>query len=164
MQRETPTPTTPFFLALTRAHAQLEDTLQALELAAEGLTDPQRAPLATQAVLAALTTFTAVSRLHNDDEEKTLFPRLAGRPELAQMLSAFDFQHRMNETEEAALEAGLRQGTAHGPALRKQVLRFTEMGRAHMLAEERALFPMAEQSLSRDVLTQLVDELRVSNA
>ncbi len=71
----------------------------------------------------------------------------------------------MNETEERTFAAHVR-GFAPGKEneLRCQAHRFVEVQRAHMLAEERALFPLGEQSLPHDVLVAMSRELRVPNA
>jgi hemerythrin-like domain-containing protein len=140
-----------FFEHLMRAHAGIEQRLHAIEVAE---------PTAMASALEAFTTF---AKQHQDEEETILFPRLRPLPAFAQMLGAFDFQHQMNETEHGAFAACLRAQGAKGD-LRRAALRFVEVQRAHMLAEERALFPLAEQTLSPDVLAAMHRELRTPNA
>jgi hemerythrin-like domain-containing protein len=152
---------TGFFENLVHAHAQIEERLQELERAADGLTDPARVPAALEAMKGVLEFFATFGVDHNDDEEKTLFPRLKSVPGFAQMLEAFDFQHKMAETEQRALLARV-QGFAPGKerGLRELAHRFAEVQRAHILAEERALFPLAEKNLPRRVLVEMSEELR----
>lgn len=153
----------PFFSELLRAHAIIEERLQRLERAAGALRDPSGAnPLAE--ISATLDFFEKFGAQHQHDEERTLFPRLRPLPAFAQMLDAFDFQHRMADTEQAAFGACVR-GFDGGPTaqLERMAHRFAEVQRAHMLAEERALFPLAEQSLPRKVIAEMSRELRVPN-
>jgi hemerythrin-like domain-containing protein len=156
---------TGFFGNLQQAHALIEKRLQVLEQAANALEDPARAPKALEAMSGVLEFFDTFGVQHNEDEEKTLFPRLRPLPGFERMLDAFDFQHRMAETEQKALAARV-QGFAPGGerALKELAHRFVEVQRSHILAEERGLFPLAEKSLPRRVLVEMTDELRASNA
>ena len=78
------------------------------------------------------------------------------------MLDAFDFQHRMADAEQSALAARVRDFAPGAEAeIERMARRFAEVERAHMLAEERALFPLAEQSLPESVLAEMSAELRV---
>jgi hemerythrin-like domain-containing protein len=156
---------TGFFGHLLGAHARIEERLVDLERAADTLTDPAGAPRALEAISGVLDFFSTFGVQHNDDEEKTLFPRLRPLPAFAEMLDAFDFQHRMAETEQSTLAASVR-GFAPGRAgeIRALAHRFAEVQRSHMLAEERALFPLAEGSLPRSVLVAMSREVGVPNA
>ena len=156
---------TGFFGNLQRAHARIEERLQVLEGAADSLADPARAPAALEAMASVLDFFATFGVQHQEDEEKTLFPRLRPLPAFAKMLDAFDFQHRMADTEQSALAARVRDFAAGGESdLRSLAHRFVEVQRAHILAEERGLFPLAEKTLPRRVLAEMDLELRVPNA
>jgi hemerythrin-like domain-containing protein len=165
MSTDSAKPFTGFFGNLQRAHARIEERLQELEQAADTLADPARAPSALEAMAGVLDFFSTFGVQHQDDEEKTLFPRLRSLPDFAKMLEAFDFQHRMAETEQRALAARVRDFSPAGAAeVRTQAHRFAEVHRAHILAEERGLFPLAEKHLPRHVLVEMDRELRLPNA
>lgn len=156
---------TGFFEHLLHAHARIEERLQDLAQAADAVVDPARTSAALEAMTSALEFFATFGVQHNDDEEKTLFPRLKTLPAFAKMLDALDFQHTMADTERGTLAArvlAFAPGRERG--LRELAHRFAEVQRAHMLAEERALFPLAEKSLPRRVLVALTEELRARNA
>jgi len=156
---------TGFFGNLQQAHARIEERLQELEGAADAVTEPARAPKALETMASVLEFFSTFGAQHTEDEEKTLFPRLQPLPDFKLMLAAFDFQHRMVETEQRALAARVQGFTPAGAAgLREQAHRFVEVHRAHILAEERGLFPLAEKHLPRRVLVAMTLELRVLNA
>ena len=156
---------TGFFGTLQQAHARIEERLQELERAAEAVGDPSRTLQALGVMTDVLDFFSTFGVQHTDDEEKTLFPRLRTLPDFAKMLDAFDFQHRMAETEQAALAAKIRDFTpAKAGQVRELAHRFVEVQRAHILAEERGLFPAAEKGLPRRVLVEMSLELRLPNA
>jgi hemerythrin-like domain-containing protein len=158
-------PPTGFFENLLFAHARIEEQLQDLERAAEAIVDPARAPEAVEAMTRVLAFFSGYAQLHQEDEDKTLFPRLRPLPAFARMLDAFDLQHRMAESEHRSFEARLRKYAPGAErALRGAAERFVELQRAHMAAEERALFPLAQQTLPRSVLVAMSEELRTPDA
>jgi len=158
-----PMSTPGFFGHLTQAHEQIELRLKELEQAADAVVDPARAIAALETMTGVLDFFSTVGVQHTDDEEKTLFPRLRTLPAFAKMIDAYDFQHRMAETEQTALATRVgAYAAANAAALRKQAHRFVEVQRAHILAEEGALFPQAEKALPRRVLVEMTDELRVT--
>lgn len=74
-----------------------------IDSATDTLTDPSRAPSALEAMTGVLDFFSTFGVQHNDDEEKTLFPRLRPLPAFVQTLDAFDFQHHMAETQRSTL-------------------------------------------------------------
>lgn len=142
-----------FFDHLMRAHAQIETRLRELEVTEPG------------AMASTLDGFATFAKQHQDDEETILFPRLRALPAFTQMLAAFEFQHQMNETEHAALAASIRAFAPGKEAeIRRAALRFVEVQRAHMLAEETALFPLAKQTLAPDVLAAMSRELSTPDA
>ena len=86
-------------------------------------------------------------------------------PEFAQILSALEFQHRMNATAAQEFSACVQKfAPGGGRELRRLAYRFAEMHRGHAVAEERALFPLAATRLSPKVLLELGGEMRQRNA
>jgi len=79
------------------------------------------------------------------------------------MLGAFDFQHQMNDAAFAELQRAFRALGSVGPGdstkLRGVGHRFAELQRAHIMAEERALFPLAARTLSPEILVRVGDEM-----
>jgi hemerythrin-like domain-containing protein len=160
-----PMSTTGFLDELMRAHAMLETRLQGLSRAADALSEPGRASSALDEMTRLLEFVSTFGAQHQEDEERTLFPRLRALGDLGQMLDAYEFQHRMADDEHRAVVAALAAfAPGQEPKLRELVLRFVEVHRSHMLAEERALFPMVERRLPAHVLAAMSRELRVPSA
>ena len=148
------------FARLVHAHGLIEEQLVHLERAADALRDAAHRAPALEAIADVLTFFSLAGAQHNDDEERTLFPRLRGLPAFTQMLDAFDVQHRMNDAAFAQLVAAAR-GFAPGAEakIRDLAFRFADMHRGHIIAEERALFPLAAKALAPDVVAQMGVEM-----
>ncbi len=98
-------------------------------------------PEAREAIAGVLDFFDTFGVQHHEDEEKTLFPRLRRLPAFAEMLDAFDFQHRMAETEQSpsrpASRASRRTASAKcaaGPSLRGGATRPHARGGARPLS------------------------------
>ena len=149
-----------FFAALARDHARIEETLQALEHAAHQLGAHESDPAARDVVARTLRFFALEGARHEAREELTLFPRLRALPEFKQILSALEFQHRMNLAATQELSACLANRTpGTGRELQRLSLRFVELHRGHAIAEERALFPLAAARLTPPVLAEMSREL-----
>lgn len=103
--------------------------------------------------------FAREGAVHESLEETLLFPRLSRLPQFKQILSALEFQHRMNRTEAEQLRACVDRRAA-GPEMRRTAVRFIEMHRGHVVAEERALFPLVASTLSAEELDALDREAR----
>jgi len=158
-------PPAEFFARLLQEHARIEQRLKLLDAAALAIGQDERDPQALARVADTLAFFAADGAVHEDHEELTLFPRLRASPEFGQILSALEFQHRMTASEGrelAACVANFQQGS--GRELRRLAYRFAEMHRGHALAEERALFPLAQAKLSPRLLAEMVDEMVARNA
>jgi hemerythrin-like domain-containing protein len=90
----------------------------------------------------------------------TLFPRIRPLPEFKQILSALEFQHRMNDAGGRELaECVERFAPGGGRELLRLALRFAEMHRGHAIAEERALFPLAAATFSPEMLAEMGREM-----
>ena len=146
-----PDPTQDVFAQLVRAHRDIEARVAELERASD---DPSGSGL--DAIARLLAYFDGPAALHHADEDQTLFPRLRPLDGFAQMLGAFDFQHQMNDAAYAELREAFRAAPSK---LRGVAHRFAELQRAHIMAEERALFPLAARSLSAEVLARMSDEM-----
>src|SRR6476659_10634378 len=90
------------FEQLFRSHRRLEARLADLPVAAEDLAGPKLAEALAWISETAAWMNRAVRR-HEEDEERSLFPRLAGRPELAASLRMLADEHRAHEQLHARL-------------------------------------------------------------
>jgi hemerythrin-like domain-containing protein len=153
-----------FFTVLAQDHARFEGRLQALLHAAEALSRTGSNDAARDVIVGTLDFFATEGAQHEEIEEATLFPRIRALPQFQQILSALEFQHRMNRAEGAQLRACLdRVMPGSSGDLRRLALRFVEMHRAHALGEERALFPLAASVLSPATIEDMSREARQRN-
>jgi hemerythrin-like domain-containing protein len=158
-------PSGDFFAALLRDHAEIERRLAELDRAALVLSRTEIDHAALEVVRATLGYFSSEGARHEAHEEQTLFPRLRPLPEFAQILSALEFQHRMNGSAARELAAcAERFAPGSGRELRFLAYRFAEMHRGHAVAEERALFPLAASRLAPEAQAEMVREMRARNA
>ncbi len=156
MAPESLRPSPDFFAELLRAHREVEAWVAELDRAAAELDQVPGAAAALATIADAVAYFDGPAALHQADEEQLLFPQLRPLPAFAQMLPAFDFQHQLGDGTLAELRAALRPGAPPRiGTLADLVRRFAEMQRAHILAEERALFPLAARSLAPAVVDSL---------
>ena len=147
---------TDFFAGLLQDHARIEARLAAFEQAVDTLSKAENDAAALAVVVETLAFFATEGALHEEVEERTLFPRLQGLSEFRQIVSALEFQHRMNRTEGEQLAACVGQfGPGRGRELRRVAFRFVEMHRGHAFAEERALFPLAAARLSQQEVAEM---------
>jgi len=148
------------FAQLLDAHRDIETRVTELERAADEVGDSAKSAAALEAIAKVLEWFEGPGALHQADEEQTLFGQVRPLPAFAQMLAAFEFQHQMNDTTFAQLRAALK-GFSPGaaPKLRELAHMFAEMQRAHMIAEERVLFPLASKTLSPEALVSMHREM-----
>jgi hemerythrin-like domain-containing protein len=143
------------FEQLLRSHRRLEERLADLPVAAEDLAGPKREQALAWIGETAAWMNRAVRR-HEEDEERSLFPRLAGRPELAPSLSKLADEHRAHER----LHARLAQAETLPPEEVKTVVReLVAAYRRHIEEEEQVLFPAARAALDDAALAEMQAEM-----
>jgi len=130
------------FDQLLRSHRRLEERLEGLTLAAADLDTPKSAE-AREYITETLAWIERAVRRHEEDEERSLFPRLAHLPELAAPIATLSGEHRHHEQLAAALGPAL----ADPAAARAIVSQLRDAYRAHIELEERTLFPAARAAL-----------------
>lgn len=135
------------FEMLERCHRRLEETLELLRT-------PTR-----QALDEALAFIDRALRRHEDDEEQSLFPRLARVPQLAGLLDRLTVQHRDQSAIVEELRAELAAATSDERKLRDVVARLDAAYREHITVEERELFPAAKAALDADDLGGMASEM-----
>ena len=115
--------------------------------------------LSRQALDEALAFIDRALKRHEDDEEQSLFPRLARVPQLADLLDRLTVQHR----DQTAIVEELRMlmdAPKPDPArLADVVTRLDAAYRDHIAVEERELFPAAKAALDADDLGGMASEM-----
>jgi hemerythrin-like domain-containing protein len=150
------TPSPDFFATLLAFHARIEEQVRALEKASDLIVAGGERAAALATVAGVLDFFRTAGALHQADEEQSLFPRLRPLPAFRMIVSALETQHKMSDDAQRELaELVPRFTPADGETLRRFAYRFAEMQRGHLIAEERALFPLATKALAPDVLAEL---------
>lgn len=135
------------FEMLERCHRRLEETLETLR-------SPTR-----QTLDEALAFIDRAVRRHEDDEERSLFPRLARVPQLAGLLDRLTVQHRDQTALVDELRAQLAAPTSDEAQLADIVARLDSAYRQHLNIEERELFPAARAALDADDLGGMASEM-----
>jgi hemerythrin-like domain-containing protein len=128
------------FEMLERCHRRLEEELQALVI--------EPAPDVAARVLEFIDR--ALKR-HEDDEEKSLFPRLPSLPLVAELEAQHKEQQKLIEQLRAAHDEIAIQVAAM--ALQTAYAR-------HIVAEEQQLFPAAKAALDDDARAAMSDEMQ----
>jgi iron-sulfur cluster repair protein YtfE (RIC family) len=155
------------FARLEQTHRRLEERLEQLVRAADDLTQGI-GPSAALADVEEVAGFLGRGALrHVEDEEQTLFPRLAGRAELAATMSALEEEHRQHRAIEDELR-GIVDGWGGEVPARAAAERVLELGRrlrevyaAHIRREEQELFPRARALLGAEVIAEMGREMMV---
>jgi hemerythrin-like domain-containing protein len=153
---------------LSACHRRIEARLESLERAATALRsgDASLTAEATETVRAVVEHLAQSGRRHQEDEERSFFPRLRQRaPHLAPLLDRLEREHR----EETPLTSELSQLAV---ALRERVdsedvRRFERVVDAlrahftpHIAVEESELLPAAAEAFSAEDLRTIAEEMR----
>lgn len=128
-------PVDPFAM-LRKSHQRLEERLADLAMAADEGGDAAR-----QAAIGLLGFIERSVSRHERDEEDSLFPRLAGAPELVALAERLRSEHREHEAIHADLGRWVETGEG---SLGRIATRLLEAYRGHAELEETQLFPAAE--------------------
>jgi hemerythrin-like domain-containing protein len=126
------------FARLERTHRRIEERLAALEAGEADAAD-------------VIEWLDRSAARHHDDEERSLFPRLAADAAFATILAALGDEHR-------ALDAATR-ALAASPADPTLAARLNDLYRAHIDREERELFPRARAALTAVVIEEIGREM-----
>ncbi len=144
------------FAQLTRSHRRLEERLDDLTRASAS------APLDVELVRDVAGFFARAVRRHEEDEERSLFPRLAARAELAPILERLAREHREHEALHARLDAivaDLEAGKVAARALDAVADALMRAYRTHIEDEERHLFPAARAALDATAIAEISAEM-----
>ena len=153
------------FGRLENTHRRIEERLATLEKAAGELDGVERMR-ALDDVYDVVGFFARGAVRHHEDEEKSLFPRLTGVPELGPLVASLEAEHREHDEVYAEIAALVRSfPTDVGPERADEVRlaalakRLSEVYRAHIDREEKELFPLARRVLDEATCTQMADEM-----
>jgi hemerythrin-like domain-containing protein len=153
-------PVSPFAM-LRSSHRRLEERLANLEEAARSIGDPARVADAIAECESVLAFFGRGVARHEEDEERSLFPRLAHISELSPVIAALNAEHEEQRLLVGDLGA-IVESLTYDPDPRA-LLSLTESLRAsyvrHLAREENELFPAAEKLLSPDDLADMIREM-----
>ncbi|MBX3216672.1 MAG: hemerythrin domain-containing protein [Labilithrix sp.] len=146
----------PPFVQLERSHRRIEEACEALAAAARDH------DIETASDVCAF--FSRQVRRHEEDEERSLFPRLVDRgapPELLALLERLTREHREHEAVHARLEEAVSGRFEGDPwsELRAIAALLTETYRAHLEREEAHLFPAAKELLGADAIDAIGREM-----
>lgn len=141
------------FAQLLRSHRRLEERLAELEGAADRLARGEDAE-ARRVIAEVLGWLGRAIKRHEEDEERSLFPRLAGDATLAPLIARLTDEHRAQDALAAQLAAG-------GPAVAvaETARRLARSYAAHVALEETALFPACRARLSPADLAAIAAEM-----
>ena len=153
------------FVRLESTHRRIEQRLAGIEQAASELDDGALRPDALGAIYDVMGFMARGAVRHHEDEERSLFPRLRAVPELADLLTALEAEHRLHDAVYAELAAFVRAWPDEGPDrageahLRALVRRLCEVYAAHIQREERELFPVARRTLGAETVAEMGAEM-----
>jgi len=143
------------FDQLLRSHRRLEERLTDLPVAAADLAGPRRDE-ALAYIEDTLAWMGRAVRRHEDDEETSLFPRLAGRSEIEPLIRKLAEEHKLHEK----LQDELRAVAATDAARAKTIVdELVAAYATHIKEEEEQLFPAARTLLAPADLAAMAAEM-----
>jgi hemerythrin-like domain-containing protein len=137
---------------LSECHRRVEMFLAVLVKCGEGAQPGAPPP---PELANALRYFREAAPKHTADEEESLFPRLAGRPEAAEAMRGLEADHADAAPRHALVdrigETWIAEGSISPETLREfraAVAELATMYRRHIEIEDQELFPLAQRVLS----------------
>jgi hemerythrin-like domain-containing protein len=153
---------------LADCHRRIESFLRVLCHVAETRQDGTLSTDERSAVESALEYFRTGGQRHTQDEEESLFPRMAGGgAEALEELGKLEHEHSeanelhgiVDELFSEWMAAGQLEEAQRG-ALRAATDRLQDLYREHIRVEEEIVFPQAARRLSAEALTAMGAEFR----
>jgi hemerythrin-like domain-containing protein len=154
------------FARLAQTHRRLEERLKQLVQAAEDLA----AGIGVSSALADIEDVAGfLSRgavRHVDDEEHTLFPRIQGFKELAEVIAALETEHKAHRVLEGQIRELAEKWGGNVDAAQEDAAHMLELAiglsdvyDAHIAREENELFPRARELLDAKVIAEMGMEM-----
>ena len=160
---------------LLHCHDRIDRSLTTIQNGVFGLklADPVLRTEAAAALDYEMASLQLLTRLHEEDEEKSLFPRLKAKlgnssPALNELMANMETQHRDNDALFGELAKCIKAITS-GPAsrsdeevekLEKLVTDLANLHRPHMNMEKERVFSKLRQQLSAEDLAAMQQEMR----
>ncbi|WP_437670953.1 hemerythrin domain-containing protein [Sorangium sp. So ce131] len=146
---------------LAAAHRSLEENLNDIERAARGLGDPRGRAAALEGLSGVIAYFERSMIRHQEDEERSLFPRLAVLESLAPTLERLRKEHKAHQRAIDELRAAIERDGGAGAAL--EVPQLVDRLRAdyqrHIACEEQEVFPAARRFLQPSAMHAIMNEM-----
>jgi hemerythrin-like domain-containing protein len=154
------------FRRLERTHRRIEEKLDALVAACAELADPERRYASIERILETVSFFARAAVRHHDDEEETLFPRLATIPKLAAIVSVLHAEHHAHDQAFEPIRRIVERWDETGPSAKEEqelpglAAKLNAIYRRHIAHEERDLFPAARTALPASAAEEMGREMR----
>lgn len=149
---------------LSDCHRRIERFLEILIVVADEAPD-DLPPKYRTALGTALDYFDQAAPKHTQDEEESLFPRIAGDPEAARTIAALEHDHaRVQPLHDTVERLGRHWlSTPLSPADRREfqqtLTQLRDVYRDHIRVEDTHLFPLAARLLDPPTLQQIGEEM-----
>lgn len=146
---------------LAAAHRRLEENLNDLARAARALSDPRCHAEALEGLSSVIAYFERSMHRHEEDEERSLFPRLAVLEAVAPTIARLRQEHAAHQRAVDELRATLErnEGAGAAEALPPLIARLRAMYERHMACEEQEIFPAARRFLQPSALHAVLCEM-----
>lgn len=151
------------FEQLERSHRRLEERLEDLTWIAR---EARGAAVDVDALRDVVAFFARAVRRHEEDEERSLFPRLRGVAELGEPIAQLEAEHREHLALHARLDP-LVTTLDRTPDDARAIEELAHVAdalvrayRSHVAAEEQTLFPAARAALDADALAAIAREMQ----
>jgi hemerythrin-like domain-containing protein len=146
---------------LTSAHRRLEENLNDLARAARALSEARRREDSIEVISSVIAYFERSVNRHEEDEERSLFPRLLVLESIAPTITRLRQEHDLHRREVDELrEAIARDG---GDEIAQAMPQLVESLRVsydrHIACEEREVFPAARRFLQPSALQAILTEM-----
>ncbi|MCG8424196.1 MAG: hemerythrin domain-containing protein [Proteobacteria bacterium] len=150
---------------LDASHRRQEQRLDECLDAVQALTDGRAGQDQVATIARVLEFLRKQAARHVEDEEESVFPRLAARPDFSELLVALESEHREHETMIAELEDLFEAWADAVPPSRAVSVfasRFAEFSahyRAHIAREDDELVPAMRRELTANELADISSEM-----
>ncbi|KYF53046.1 hypothetical protein BE04_41300, partial [Sorangium cellulosum] len=146
---------------LASAHRSLEENLNDLARAARALGDPRGRAAALEGLSSVVAYFERSMSRHHEDEERSLFPRLAVLEAIAPTLERLRQEHKAHQRAINELRAAIERDG--GPEALEKLPQLIEDLRAayhrHVTCEEQEVFPAARRFLQASAMHGIMNEM-----
>ncbi|WP_437596613.1 hemerythrin domain-containing protein [Sorangium sp. So ce590] len=146
---------------LTAAHRSLEENLNDLARAARALSDAPGRATALEGLSSVVAYFERSMSRHQEDEERSLFPRLAVLEAIAPTLDRLRQEHKAHQRAINALRAAIeRDGGPEAVEVLPQLIESLRAAyQSHVACEEQEVFPAARRFLQASAMQGIMNEM-----